>query len=121
MLVIGKHLMEARKATSEPGVLQSLENLGEREPALAGYLGEGMAALAGKLALSGAPVELVRGFHQEALLLALSSLEAQRQATYELWEGTTFGTLLGELVKPDPEPEEKPAKPKRKPRRKKGE
>ena len=112
MLVAGKHLMEARKGVTEAGVLPALDALGEREPALAGYLGEGLASLAGKLSLTGAPTDLVRGVHSEALLLALSALEAQRAATYELWHGTTFGTLLETLAEPEP-----PAKPRR---RKKG-
>jgi hypothetical protein len=117
MLVTAKHLTEGRKATSEPGVLEALTALGEREPALAGYLSEGMAALVGKLSLAGAPTDLVRMVHHDALLLTLSSLEASRRASYELWEGTTFGTLLEKLAKPTPQPE---APPKKKPRGRKG-
>jgi len=120
MLVAAKHLVEARKAVGQPGVLEALGSLGEREPVMANYLGEGLAAMSGRLALSGAPTDLVRGIHQESLMLVLSALEAQRKATYELWEGTTFGTLLEELAKPEPEPAPAPVK-KPRTRKKKGE
>ena len=115
MLVMGKHLLDARKGVAELGVLPALDALGEREPALAGYIGEGLASMAGKLSLSGAPTDLVRAVHSETLLLILSSLEAQRVAGYELWHGTTFGTLLEDLAKPEPPPPApKPARPRRK-------
>ncbi len=120
MLVAAKHLLAARKGIADPGVLPALATLSEREPVLANYIGEALAAMSGRLALSGAPTDLVRGIHQESLLVALSALEAQRAATYELWEGTTFGTLLGDLVKPEASPEPEPEV-KKKPRKKKGE
>jgi hypothetical protein len=119
MLVLAKHLLEAREAIAGPGMLPALAELGEREPVLANYIGEAFAAMSGRLALSGAPTELVRGIHQECLLVALSAVEAQRQATYELWQETTFGTMLEELIKPEPPPPE-PKPPAKKPRRKKG-
>lgn len=121
MLVTGKHLAEGRQAVAGPGVLQSLGALGEREPALAGYLNEGLASLVGKLSLAGAPTDLVRMVHHDALLLALSSLEASRLATFELWQDTTFGTLLEGLAKPSPEPAPPPPeepKPKKRGRKK---
>ncbi|MBY0231842.1 MAG: hypothetical protein K2W96_21380 [Gemmataceae bacterium] len=112
MLVLGKHLTDARRGVAGQGALAALDALGEREPALAGYIGEGLASLVGKLALAGAPSDLVRGVHSEALSITLGAVEAQRAATSELWEGTTFGTLLETFGKP-------PAPPKR-PRRRKG-
>jgi hypothetical protein len=112
MLVEPEHLVAASKDVGTQGQERSLEDLSRREPALAGYLIEGMAAVAGKLSLSGAPTPLVQCIHAEALHVALTCLEATRKGHYALWKGTLVGTRLEEL--------EAPAKPPARKRRRKG-
>jgi hypothetical protein len=91
-------------------------------------MSQAMATIAGKMALAGAPTEVVQGVHADVLLVMLSSLEASRAAEYELWEGTVVGTRLEALTKAEPEPVAEPPsepvaetkpKPKRAPRKKK--
>jgi hypothetical protein len=110
MLIEPVHIVSARQDIGEAGNPESLEELSKREPALAAYISESMASLAGKLALSGAPTQVVQGLYNEALAVLLSSIEAQRRGHYDLWKGTIVGTKIEELAK-------KP----RKRRRKKGE
>ena len=128
MLVKHTHIMEARSRIAEQGHQAALESLLGREPALASYMSQAMATIAGKMALAGAPTEVVQGVHADVLLVMLSSLEASRAAEYELWEGTVVGTRLEALTKADPEPVAEPPsepvaetkpKPKRAPRKKK--
>jgi hypothetical protein len=109
MLIEPGHIVAARQDVGEDGQPGSLEDLATREPALAAYISEGMASLAGKLALSGAPTPIVQGLYGEALTLLLSSVEAQRRGHYDLWKGTVVGTRLENLVGEKP-----PAKPRKK-------
>lgn len=112
MLIEPGHIVSARQDIGQRGNPESLEDLALREPALASYISESMASLAGKLALSGAPSQLVQGLYNEALAVLLSSVEAQRRGHYDLWKGTIVGTKLEEMGS---------AKKPRKPRRRKGE
>ena len=79
MLIEPGHIVSARQEIGERGNPESLEDLARREPALASYISESMASLAGKLALSGAPTQVVQGLYNEALAVLLSSIEAQRR------------------------------------------
>jgi hypothetical protein len=97
MLVEPDHIVTARTEMGMHGNPQALDELAGREPALAAYIQEGLAAMAGKLTLSGAPTNVVQGVFNEALTLVLSSVEAQRRAHYDLWKGTTVGTLIEQL------------------------
>lgn len=114
MLVQHAHIIAARGQIAETGHQAALEGLLEREPALAAYVSQAMATIAGKMALAGAPSEVVQGVHADVMLLMLSSLEASRAAQYELWKDSIVGTRLEVLAKPDPEPEPPPAKKPRK-------
>ena len=105
MLVQHTHIVEARGQIAEQGHQAALEGLLEREPALAAYMSQAMATIAGKMALAGAPSEVVQGVHADVMLLMLSSLEASRAAQYELWKDSIVGTKLEVLTRPDPEPE----------------
>jgi hypothetical protein len=98
MLVETDHLVAANQEVAEQGQGQSLSDLSQREPALAAYLQEGLAALAGRLCLSGAPSGLVKSIHDEALHVALTCVEAMRRGHYALWRGTVVGTRLEELA-----------------------
>lgn len=100
MLIEPGHIVSARQDVGERGTPKALEELATREPALAAYISESMASLAGKLALSGAPTPLVQGLYNEALAVLLSSVEAQRRGHYDLWKGTIVGTRLEELNAP---------------------
>src|SRR4051794_14408446 len=97
MIIEFDHIIAARQDIGQDGSPTSLESLGEREPALAAYISEGMASVAGKLALSGAPTPLVQGLYNETLMLILSSVEAQRRGHYALWKDTIVGTRLEDL------------------------
>src|SRR5262245_8085267 len=110
MLIEPDHIISARQSIGETGTPTSMEHLGEREPARAASSQRSMACLAGKLARSGAPPPLVQGLYNEAMLLILSSLEAQRRGHYDLWKDTIVGTQLENLGSVQ--------KPARKPRRK---
>jgi hypothetical protein len=68
------------------------------EPALASYLHEALAGIAGKLALSGVPTQLVQELHEEMLSVSLASLLTLRRGHYELWKGTILGNRLLELL-----------------------
>jgi hypothetical protein len=98
MLIEPDHIVTARSETGRQGNPQAMDDLAGREPALAAYIQEGLAAMAGKLTLSGAPTAVVQNAFNEALTLVLSSVEAQRRAHYDLWKGTTVGTLLEQLA-----------------------
>ncbi len=98
MLIEPSHIVAARQEVGERGNSTSLEDLAKREPALAAYISESMASLAGKLALSGAPSPLVQGLYNEAMAVMLASIEAQRRGIYDLWKGTIVGTKLEELT-----------------------
>jgi len=111
MLVETEHLVAANKDVGTRGQGKSLDDLSRREPALAAYLQEGLAAMAGRLSLSGAPTPLVKGVHDEALHLALTCVEALRRGHYDLWQGTIIGTRIETL--------EAAAKPARRTRKKK--
>jgi hypothetical protein len=97
MLIEPGHIVEARQDLGERGFAQALADLSNREPALAAYIAESMASMAGKLALSGVRTEVVQGLYNEAMAVLLSSVEAQRRGHYDLWKGTIVGTKLETL------------------------
>ncbi|NBO93874.1 MAG: hypothetical protein EBV06_16430 [Planctomycetia bacterium] len=109
MLVHHTHIIAARGQIAETGHQAALEGLLQREPALAAYVSQAMATIAGKMALAGAPSEVVQGVHSDLMMLMLSSLEASRAAQYELWKDSILGTRLEVLEKPQPEPTPEPA------------
>jgi hypothetical protein len=109
MIVEPEYIMQALQAVAGQGPLEALAQFQQQEPVLASFIEEKLAALAGRLGLSGAPPELVRGTHAEALLLVLGSIESLRRGHFELWKGTTFGAQLPQ-----------PGEPVRRRRRKKG-
>lgn len=98
MLIEAGHIVQARQEIGERGNAECLEDLAKREPALAAYISESMASLAGKLALSGAPTQIVQGLYNEALSVLLASIEAQRRGHYDLWKGTIVGTKIESLT-----------------------
>jgi hypothetical protein len=97
MLVEPRNIVAARQEVAEKGSGQALEEYGRTEPALAAFIHESLAAVAGKLSLSGAPTELVQGAHEEVLAVVLTSLQALRRGHYALWRDTVTGTRLAQL------------------------
>jgi len=77
---------------------EALECLEEREPILAGFIERTLTTMAGKLALSGAPTEMVQGCHEHMLGVVLVSLEASRIAHYELWKDAADGEHLEKIT-----------------------
>lgn len=115
MLVDADHIVSARHDIGQVGSPEALDDLSGREPILGAYIQEGMASLAGKLALAGAPTMLVQGVYNEVLALLLSSVEAQRRGHYALWKDCITGTPLERLEPPQtPLGEKKRGKPRRK-------
>jgi hypothetical protein len=97
MLVEPAHILGARQAVAAKGCADALDEFGRSEPALAAYIHEALAAVAGKLSLSGAPTELVQGSHEEVLAVVLTCVHALRRGHYELWKDTVTGTRLAQL------------------------
>jgi hypothetical protein len=105
MLVEPTHIISARQAVAAKGAAEALGEFGQAEPALASFICESLAAVAGKLSLSGAPTEVVQGSHEEVLVALLTCLQALRHSHYELWKDTSLGTRLAQL---DPSLQSKP-------------
>jgi hypothetical protein len=97
MLVEPRFIVGARQDVAAKGSGQTLTEYGQTEPALASFIHESLAAVAGKLSLSGAPTELVQGTHEEVLAVVLTALQALRHSHYELWKDTVTGTRLAQL------------------------
>jgi hypothetical protein len=108
MLVEPAHIFSARQDVVERGSDGALTDFGGMEPALAAFIHEALAAVAGKLALSGAPTPLVQGVHEEILTVVLTCVQALRRGHYELWQDTVTGTRLAQL-----DPSLQPKRPQR--------
>jgi len=64
-----------------------IQSVAAREPVLAAYIAEKMLAVSGKLALSGAPPEVVQGCYDEVANLVATSVRALWAGSDELWKG----------------------------------
>jgi hypothetical protein len=105
MLVEPQHIVSARQDVAAKGSGQTLKEFAQTEPALASFIYEGLAIVAGKLSLSGAPTELVQGSHEDVLAVVLTCVQAMRRGHYALWKDTVTGTRLAQL---DPSFQPKP-------------
>jgi hypothetical protein len=97
MLVEPKHIVSARQDVATKGSGPALHEFAQAEPALASFIYEGLASVAGKLSLSGAPTELVQGSHEDLLAVVLTCVQAMRHGHYALWKDTVTGTRLAQL------------------------
>jgi hypothetical protein len=97
MLVEPEHLITARQQIANTGGADALNEIAQTEPALASYIHESLATVAGKLTLAGAPTPLVQGAHDDVLAVVLTCVEALRRGHYALWKDTVIGTRLEEL------------------------
>ena len=99
MLVEPEHICTARQDIAAKGNADAQAEVGQAEPVLASFLCESLATVAGKLALSGAPTELIMGSHEDILAITLTCIQAVRRGHYELWKDTMTGTRLAQLDK----------------------
>jgi hypothetical protein len=97
MLVDPTHITTAFQDVSNRGGDETLAELATTEPALAALIAQHLAAVAGKLALSGAPNPVVMGLHADVLAAVLTSVQALRRGHYQLWRDTMTGTRLALL------------------------
>jgi hypothetical protein len=97
MLINPEFIIKARQEVADQGTGKSLEGFARLEPALAAYIYETTAGIAGKLALAGAPTELVQGSHEDMLAVILTCVQALRRGHYELWKDTVIGSRLAHL------------------------
>src|SRR4051794_5782480 len=97
MLVEPEYLVQVRQVIARDGVAETLAAVGQTEPALASFIHESLAAVAGKLALTGAPTPIVQASHEDVLALVLTCVGALRRGHYELWKDSMKGTRLGQL------------------------
>jgi hypothetical protein len=97
MLVEPRYIIIAGQDVAARGGSRTLTEYGRGEPALAAFIHESLAAVAGKLSLSGAPTDVVQGTHEEVLAVVLTALQALRRGHYELWKDTVTGTRLAHL------------------------
>jgi hypothetical protein len=111
MLVEPEHIVSARQDVAAKGSGQSLNEFAQSEPALASFIYEGLASVAGRLSLSGAPTELVQGSHEDVLAVVLTCVQAMRRGHYALWKDTATGTRLAQL---DPTLQPKPRRRRKK-------
>jgi hypothetical protein len=97
MLINPEFIVKARQDIADQGTGKSLEGFAQMEPALATYIYESTAGIAGKMALAGAPTEVVQGSHEDMLAIILTCLQALRRGHYELWKETVVGSRLAQL------------------------
>jgi hypothetical protein len=97
MLVEAEMISEALSTLDEAGVEKAFANLASNEPHLAAYITHSLIGIAGKLALAGAPAEVVRGSHEDFLLLAVACVAAMQRGHYHLWRDTNLGTRPAEF------------------------
>jgi hypothetical protein len=97
MLVEPEHVTAAFQDVANRGGEEALAELATTEPALAAFIGQHLVAVAGKLALSGAPTPVVSGLHADVLATVLTSVQALRRGHYQLWRDTMADTRLALL------------------------
>jgi len=69
----------------ENGPMAALLDLLELEPVLGADIQQRCSAVAGQIAVTGAPPELVRLVFESAMTTAVSAVMATRQAYYDFW------------------------------------
>jgi hypothetical protein len=99
MLVEPEHVTAAFQDVASRGAAEALAELAKTEPALAAFISQHLAGIAGHLALAGAPTPIVAGLHADALAAVLTSVQALRRGHYQLWRDTMIGTRLAQLDK----------------------
>jgi hypothetical protein len=111
MLVEPEHLVRASQDIATKGGAEALDALGKSEPALASFVFDRLSALAGNMALSGAPTPVVQGIHEDCLMLVLTCVQALRHGHYALWKDSLPAGLRARL---DPSPAPPPGRRRKK-------
>ncbi len=94
MLTTHKMIARAKKRLTKQGSTASLGDLTTLEPVLAEYIDNTSTQIVGKLALAGAPTELVQAVHEDVLKVVLTAIAALSRGHYKLWRETALGKLL---------------------------
>lgn len=94
MLVESEMIAAAMTAVGKQGTEKALNELATQERDLTAYIAHSAMTIAGKLALSGAPSEVVRGSHDDFLTVILTCVGALKHGHYELWKDTQVGSRL---------------------------
>jgi hypothetical protein len=106
MLVECEHIDDVQKEIADSGCGEACNKLAEVEPILAAFIFSNLTAIAGKMALSGVPTQVIQGANEDTLALILTCLQALRRGHFELWKDTMAGT------QPEPPVQECPDSPK---------
>ncbi len=93
---------------SERNRLSAIDCLRQREPVLASYISDEISKIAGRLALGGAPGEVVRGVSADMEFFAAKIYIALDLGHNELWKGWFFNPKHGEACPPESSPPENP-------------
>ena len=75
------------KVSGESGGSEVLTRLSAREPVLGTYIVENLLVLSGKLALSGAPPDVVQACYDDMIKLVAVSVGSVWKASDDLWKG----------------------------------
>lgn len=100
MLVTGSVLRQSRQQVNrqlqKEGLQPALLELATFEPKLVRFVEHGGQQIAGRLALTGAPTEVVQGVFLDIVQLTLIAVQAMRRGQYEYWKDE----VLGDDVRP---------------------
>jgi hypothetical protein len=97
MIVEPECVAAALEDVSSRGSDALLTELVNTEPALAAFVSQNAVTIAGKLALSGAPTEVVSGVHGDVLTAVLTSIQALRRGHFQIWKDTMTDTRMEQL------------------------
>ncbi len=78
---------EVDELAAENGAQGPIDELAAFEPTLASYIDAHCEAIAGRLALTGAPSPVVQGIYRSILLMTVSAVQAMRRGQYDYWCG----------------------------------
>jgi hypothetical protein len=77
----------AAKVQTEAADTNILQSIAAREPLLAAFVADKLLTISGKLSLSGAPPEIVRGSYEDVATLVVTAVRAVWAGSDELWHG----------------------------------
>jgi hypothetical protein len=92
------------RCIKEHGLHQAHKDLFHFEPALARFIAHGCETVAGRLALSGAPTELVQAVYGDVLSMSLKAVQAMRRGQFEYWNADMSGLTRDEAPAPETTP-----------------
>lgn len=84
-----------KERATEGAETNAVQQLATREPVLAAYVSERIVAVSGKLALSGAPSEVVRGSYDDLLEIVTVTARAIWKGQDEFWKDVDLSVFVG--------------------------